>query len=125
MAHQVIWLSEARDELNEAAAYIAADNPSAAAGLVERILAAARDLADFPNLGPRVLEWDDDSHRQRIVHPYRLIYRVSESTVEVISIWHGVRPSAMPFDADAGPPDALDRIPPPSPLYSYLRFPPS
>ena len=91
MAHQVVWLRAAVDDLDEIAAYIAKDSPRYAGIVTERVLEAARDLAEFPHMGGIVPEWDDGALRQRIVYSYRLIYRVTNDRVEVLTVIHGAR----------------------------------
>jgi toxin ParE1/3/4 len=59
--------------------------------VVRRMFAAAWDLADFPNMGRSVPEWDQDDLRERIVYSYRLIYRLKGETVEVLAVIHGAR----------------------------------
>jgi toxin ParE1/3/4 len=55
------------------------------------MLAAARELADFPNMGAIVSEWNDERYRQRIVYSYRLIYRTTDDRVEILTVIHGAR----------------------------------
>ncbi len=91
MAHQVVWLSAAVDDLDEIATYIAADSPRYAGIVTEKILAGARELADFPHMGAIVREWNDEAYRQRIIYSYRLIYRIRPDRVEVLTVIHGAR----------------------------------
>ena len=42
-------------------------------------------------MGGIVPEWDDDTLRQRIVYSDRLIYRVRDERVEVLTVIHGAR----------------------------------
>jgi toxin ParE1/3/4 len=48
---RVVWLRRALRNLEEAAAWIARDNPAAAVAMAARIEAATRRLADFPGSG--------------------------------------------------------------------------
>jgi plasmid stabilization system protein ParE len=57
MAHQIVWLGAAVDDLEEIAAYIAQDSPRYAGIVSEKLLAAARELGEFPNMGSIVPEW--------------------------------------------------------------------
>jgi addiction module RelE/StbE family toxin len=91
VAHEVIWLAPAADELDEIAAYIAKDSPRYAAIVVERILSAAQKLADFPGMGGIVPLWNDHDYRQIIIYSYRLIYRVRTARVEILTVHHGAR----------------------------------
>jgi plasmid stabilization system protein ParE len=67
-----VWLPAALDDLDEIAAHIAKDSPRYAGIVAEKILAAARDLADFPRMGGIVPRWDDENYRQRIIYNYLL-----------------------------------------------------
>jgi toxin ParE1/3/4 len=58
---------------------------------VTRIVSAADDLLQFPRIGRRVPEWDDDTIRERIVGSYRLIYRVRDEHILIIAVIHGAR----------------------------------
>jgi len=91
MAHQVVWLLPALDDLQAIGQYISAGSPRYASIVVQDLLDAARQLADFPLMGPLVPEWSEDEYRQRIVYSYRLIYRVRPPRVEVLAVLHGAR----------------------------------
>ena len=91
MAHKIIWSPEAVADLTEIRDYVARDSDTYAAALVERILSSIDRLSDFPNLGQRVPELDDDFIRQLIVDRYRVIYRVRAQAVDLAAIVHGAR----------------------------------
>jgi len=79
-------------QLHEVQAYIAYDNPSAAAKVVARIRQSIETLADFPKLGQ---VWNDGPTRALPVSglPYRVHYRVIEAaeTVEIMLVMHTSR----------------------------------
>lgn len=79
------------DDLDAIAAYVAADSPTYAAGVVGEMLATAAKLREFPELGRRVPEWNDDRIRERFVYSYRLIYRLVPDAIQVIAVIHGAR----------------------------------
>jgi len=91
MGHKIIWSPEAVADLTEIRDYVARDSEAYAAALVERILFSIDRLSDFPNLGQRVPELDDDFIRQLIVDRYRVIYRVRAQSVDLAAIVHGAR----------------------------------
>ncbi len=74
--------------LREIQSYIAYDNVSAAARVVQRIRQSAEMLADYPQLG---VSWDARS-RALVVSgtTYRLHYRINAKadTVEIITVAH-------------------------------------
>jgi toxin ParE1/3/4 len=91
MPHKIIWSPEAVADLTEIRAYIARDSDGYAAAMMERILVAVDRLANYPKLGQRVPELDDESLRQVIVVPYRVIYRLGAQSVDVAAVVHGAR----------------------------------
>jgi toxin ParE1/3/4 len=87
---QIKWLRRALQNLDEEAAYIARENPEAAARLVEQIATSVARLAANPALGRagRV-----PTTRELVVSPtpYLIVYRVRSETVEILRIFHGAR----------------------------------
>lgn len=87
---RVRWLRRALDNLDEEAAYIARDDPRAAARMVERIAASVERLAAHPASGRpgRV-----PGTRELVVGdtPYLVPYRVRNETVEILRVFHGAR----------------------------------
>lgn len=81
--------------------YVAQHSPRYAQGLVDRITRKTEQLAQFPQLGAEVPEYEDESIRELLEHPYRIIYRVREDRVEILSVVHGARqlPPDVPGDA--------------------------
>jgi toxin ParE1/3/4 len=91
MAHKIIWSPEAVEDLIEIRNYIARDSESYAAGMVESVLESVDQLAEFPLMGRRVAEFDDDAIRELIVGPYRVIYRTGRDSADIAAIVHGAR----------------------------------
>jgi toxin ParE1/3/4 len=87
---RVRWLRRALRNLDEAAEYIARDDPQAAARVVERITASIERLAVHPAAGRpgRV-----PGTRELIVSgtPYLVPYRVRGEIVEILRVFHGAR----------------------------------
>jgi toxin ParE1/3/4 len=87
---EIRWLKRALANLNAEAAFIARDNPSAAARVVEAISAAVELLAQHPALGrPGRVE----GTRELVVPdtPYLIPYRVRGHAVEILRVFHGAR----------------------------------
>jgi toxin ParE1/3/4 len=93
MAYQVIWAPSARLDLRELASFIAEARPKASARFVSQILQMVEHLADFPESGRIVPEFDDPAIREVIRKPCRIVYRVKahERTVEIARVWHAAR----------------------------------
>ncbi|MFA4836838.1 MAG: type II toxin-antitoxin system RelE/ParE family toxin [Dehalococcoidia bacterium] len=93
MAFKLIWSSSARFDLEDIATFIAEDNRLAAERFVNNLFQAVERLADFPESGRMVPEFDDSTVREVIRKPFRIIYRVDrrKRTVEIARIWHAAR----------------------------------
>ena len=76
MAFKLIWSPSAQLDLKDIAAFIAEDNPSAAQRFVESLFQVVERLADFPESGRIVPEFDDPSIREVIRRPCRIVYRI-------------------------------------------------
>lgn len=86
------WLASAADDLAELEASIARRSPQNAFELVQRILDRIDRLESQPRSGAVVAEYNDNSIREVFEKPYRVIYRVYEDRVEIVSIVHGGQP---------------------------------
>ena len=84
----VVWSARAIGHLADLRAYIARENPAAAARTATTLFAAVDRLAEFPNLGRpgRV------SGTRELVVPgtrYLIPYRVRGERLEIIAVFHG------------------------------------
>ncbi|MHB1557153.1 MAG: type II toxin-antitoxin system RelE/ParE family toxin [Isosphaeraceae bacterium] len=98
---KVVWTRNATRELRSIHDYIAQNSQQYAQGVVDRITRRTRLLAQFPHLGPRVPEYDDEAIREVLEHPYRVIYRIHKGRIQILSIVHGARP--LPPEAPGNP----------------------
>lgn len=90
-SRKLAWSEKAVQLLEEIRERIARDDPKAAVRFVRRLKSFVSQLRDFPYLGPALEEQKDDNLRERVFGNYRIIYRVKEKTVEVLSVFHGAR----------------------------------
>ena len=93
MACQIIWSEQARDDLQAIVLFIAQDNPTVAESFGYQLMSKVDVLAQFPQLGRIVPEENDESVREIILRPYRIIYKVlaEKQVVAIVRIWHGAR----------------------------------
>ena len=91
MAREVVWTEPAWDDLLAAADYIARDSEHYAASFVQEVKDAAASLAEFAERGQVVPELADQTIRELLVMPYRLVYRISPERVIVLSLIHGAQ----------------------------------
>jgi len=84
----VIWAGVAENDLKEVIEYIATDSPTNALKALKKIRQKASSLYAFPERGRIVPELKDQGillYRELIVPPWRIIYRISERQVYVLS----------------------------------------
>ena len=85
---KIVWSPTARRRAADAVDYIARDRPQAALdrydGLIERI----ELLRELPEQGRVVREWYEESVREILWEPYRVIYEVHDDRVEVLTLSH-------------------------------------
>lgn len=82
------WSPLAIDRLSEVAKYIALDNPVAAERWVNKVFAQVEQLSDFPERGRMVPEVGDKSIREIISGNYRIIYRLRNREVSILTLRH-------------------------------------
>jgi toxin ParE1/3/4 len=82
------WTPTALNDLEAVYDYIARDNADAASAMIPRIVSGIDALVRNPELGRIGRE---AGSRELIVVPYRVIYRVRDSTVEILNIVHSAR----------------------------------
>ena len=93
MGYQVALAPSARRDLRDIVRYISLDSPERAVSLGQFLIASTKRLADFPEMGRMVPEFDDPSIREIVVRSYRVVHRVDhgDCRVDVARFWHGAR----------------------------------
>jgi toxin ParE1/3/4 len=87
----VNWTESALADLRAIEAYISRHSAQYGRSMVERIFARTKQLAAFPQLGAVVPEYEDESLRELLERPYRIVYRVLPDRVDVVAVVHGAR----------------------------------
>ena len=85
------WTPQAADDLEAITDFIAADSPHYASLFVIDVLSALGQLQAFPRSGRVVPETQTPDIREIILGNYRIVYRVQEDMVVVLTVWHGSR----------------------------------
>lgn len=83
------WTEQAAEQLGSIAEYISLASPIYAEQVIDRIVLRLRQAQEFPESGRRVPEAGDLDVRELVERPYRLIYRVRPTVIEVLAIVHG------------------------------------
>jgi toxin ParE1/3/4 len=87
--YDVKWAAVAQKDLKQIIEYIARESPGNALQILDEIKQKASDLYTLPDRGRVVPELKDqgiDIYREIIVPPWRIVYRIVDSTVFVVSV---------------------------------------
>ena len=91
---EVVWSEAALTRIEKIGAYIAQDNPAAAVRFIDDLIAAVEQLVTFPHSGGVVPE--NVAFRQLVVRKCRVIYRTSDTAVEIVTIISpGLSPNSL------------------------------
>ncbi len=87
--YKIIWSETAHADLLEIIEYIAQDSPVNAKKTLKSIKDKASDLYLSPEQGrvvPELQEQGITQYLELIIHPWRLMYRITDNTVVVLSV---------------------------------------
>ena len=84
---RVVWTEQALQGLTEIEGYIARDDPAAAVVFVEKLIRRTDILCEQPHAGRVVPEVPGRELRELIEGNYRLVYRLSDNTVEILTVF--------------------------------------
>ena len=87
---KVVWLPEARDDIQRLYDFLIDKDPRAAERAIRAIQLGGTRLQELPRIGRRM---DDDTGRRELFIPfgagaYVLRYRIHHDTVVLIRVWH-------------------------------------
>lgn len=87
--YQVTWAAAAQHDLKQIIEYMATDHPGNASRILKGIKQKASGLYAMPDRGRIVPELRDQgihTYRELIIAPWRIIYRISDTTVFVLCV---------------------------------------
>jgi toxin ParE1/3/4 len=87
--YDIIWAGVAEKDLKEIIEYIAIDSPDQALKILKKVKQKASSLYTLPERGRIVPELQDQGvllYRELIVPPWRIIYRIAEMKLYVLSV---------------------------------------
>ncbi|MDH3770336.1 MAG: type II toxin-antitoxin system RelE/ParE family toxin [Nitrospirota bacterium] len=88
---RVVWSVVARDDLKALVDYIKADSPGYARTFGWHIQQRVGQLQHFPESGRKVPEDASGTYRELIAGNYRVVYRVDNDKVTIVTLIHGAR----------------------------------
>lgn len=88
---KLIWVPQALVDLRRIQLYIAQHSADAAERWVERLLQRTGQLTELPLSGRQVPELGRPDVREVRVKTYRIVYRVDEDAIRVLTVFEGHR----------------------------------
>jgi len=88
---EVRWTPQAADDLDAIAEFISQDSPHYSSLFVLDVLQAVSRLIQFPKSGRIVPDVNDPTIREVILGSYRIIYRLRQDLVDILTVFHGSR----------------------------------
>ena len=88
---KLVWTEQALTRLGEIETYIAARSPVDAIKFVERLVGRGDSLQNFAHRGRRVPEFGSSEFRETREGNYRIVYRIRDETVEILTVFEGHR----------------------------------
>ncbi len=93
-SYNVLWSETAENDLVSIMEYIAGNNPLRAGKIFGEIKKRAENLRTFPERGRIIPELRDQGitlYREIIIEPWRIMYRINEDRVFVLSVLDSCR----------------------------------
>ena len=88
---EIKWTHEALEKLVEIEVFISNDSPERAIRFVDQIVEHAEKLPDKPRMGRTVPECANPDIRELIFKKYRIVYRLNEHDIEILTVFEGHR----------------------------------
>ncbi len=88
---KIRWMKSALEDLADIVRYIKRGSPHYAALFKAKVFDLVKNLEGMPYIGRKVPEFNDDSTREILYKEYRIIYRVIDDTIEIVTVIHGRR----------------------------------
>ncbi len=88
---RIVWTDDAINDVRSIFEFIADDAPFRAAIFIDELIEYTDRLENFPLLGRIIPERSDPLYRELLFRDYRIMYRVQDSLVEIIYVYHGAR----------------------------------
>lgn len=88
---KIEWTEPAVSDLESIRDFIAKDSNFYAKRFIMKVIESVGKLTEFPKMGRKVPESNDNSIRELLFHNYRIIYKIEKEKVLILAIVHGSR----------------------------------
>jgi toxin ParE1/3/4 len=88
---KVHWTNTALEHLMAIYEYIAHDSYLYAQRMIDKLTRRSEQIASFPLSGRMVPEYEAEDIREIIEKPYRIIYRIKATQIDILAVIHGAQ----------------------------------
>ena len=88
MKKRLVWTDSSLIDLKLIYDYISNDAETYAPVFISEMIERIEQIPDFPEMGRKVPEKDNDKIREILFNSYRVIYKISPTRIEIVSIVH-------------------------------------
>ncbi len=88
---KIIWSKTSENDLVHIRRFIADDSEYYADIFTAKLVKSTDNLINFPRMGRIVPEFNIETIREIIVSPYRIIYKIGDNSIEIVTVIHGSR----------------------------------
>lgn len=88
---KIKFLISAMEDMRSIKAFIAKDNQKAAVRLIIKIRATVKHLEEFSYSGRIIQETANPQLKEVIISNYRVMYQISDSTINIFAVYEGHR----------------------------------
>ena len=88
---KIIWSETSKADLSNIHDYISEDSKYYAGNFVLKIVKSVEKIIDFPEIGRVVPEFNTKNIREIFVKNYRIIYRLENDKIFIVTVIHGSR----------------------------------
>ncbi len=88
---KVIWTEESLEKLSAIEEFISTDSPERAEIFVDYLVTKGESISENPKMGRIVPEISNPNIREIIVKKYRIVYKLSEKNIEILTVFEGHR----------------------------------
>ncbi|MCZ6691268.1 MAG: type II toxin-antitoxin system RelE/ParE family toxin [Planctomycetota bacterium] len=93
---EIIWTPQAISDLEVIRAFISRDSEHYGALVVRRVIESVTRLQAYPASGRVVPERGVEELRELLWGNYRIVYKMAEDRVHVLTVFHGARTPRLP-----------------------------
>jgi len=88
---KIKWSLQSVEDLENIYEYISKDSPNYAKIFILKIMKIISEIPEHPRIGRIVPEFNEKNLRERIFKSFRIVYRIKNKKIEIVTIIHSTR----------------------------------